>query len=145
MNIELQHISIKPARIVRHQLRERIKGAVVACRRFGQTHIRPFKFSVFLKYIQSNESTIIFYCWQEKCLCDNTEEFWVEVRTTGSSAYQETLSEKETHTSKAVSAAARLLLHEFDCMTATLKLLCLMSTAFSLGWRGNDERSKCPW
>ena len=37
---------------------------------------------------------------------DNSEEFWVEVRTTGLVGYQETHSEKETHHQASLSAEA---------------------------------------
>lgn len=81
---------------------------------------------------------------------DNTEEFWVEVRTTGSSAYQETLTETETHSSKAIAAATWLHSSpacwnwiESVCMFSLVISAFMISCLSSWGKWNYDERPNC--
>ena len=97
---------------VDHRLRDRIKGAVAACRRLSGTHIRPLDLGFMCLTCLAFDGKLCpctpFQFSRRKNTYDNTEEFWVEVRTTGSSAYQETLTETETHASQVVAAATWL-------------------------------------
>ena len=80
------------------QLRDRIKGAVASCRRNPNKLIRQVYTWLQINLTISDPlfCQIICLCWRRNPY-DNSEEFWVEVRTTGLVGYQETQSERETH------------------------------------------------